>query len=98
MRIIILLTLISVCTYFGHCGAFSEVTNVYNQLFTPNRTLPYKIFSGYEDINWYISGSQASIYYSLWECSTKRLIDHSAPVIIYLAGGPGRSSQFTAFR
>lgn len=74
-----------------------ETTSLYADLVKPAK-INYQVFSGYEDINWYAKSEFASIYYSLWESSTKRLSDHSAPLIIYLQGGPGLSSQYAAFR
>lgn len=73
-----------------------NVTKLYSDLL--GRNISYQAHSGYEDIDWYVPSSQASIYYSIWECSTKRFADHSTPVIFYLAGGPGMSSQRSAFR
>lgn len=73
-----------------------NVTRLYSDLLGKNLT--YQAHSGYEDINWYASPSQASVYYSVFECSTKKFADHSVPVIFYLAGGPGLSSQRSAFR
>jgi carboxypeptidase C (cathepsin A) len=43
-------------------------------------------------------GETASVYYSLWECSTRNFSDHSTPLIFYLSGGPGKSSQQAAYR
>jgi len=64
----------------------------------PSKTISYQVHLGYEDINWYMQSSQAAIFYSLWESSTRRFTDHSTPVIFYLSGGPGLSSQYSAFR
>ena len=60
--------------------------------------LTYQAWSGYEDVDWYISSSEASVYYSLWECSRKTFADHSVPLIFWIQGGPGTSSQFAAFK
>lgn len=59
--------------------------------------LSYRAFVGSIDIDWF-PAAQSVIYYSLWESSTRKITDHTTPVIFYLAGGPGLSSHFTSFR
>lgn len=59
--------------------------------------LSFETYSGYEDINWYISNQTASMYYSLWQGQYLNWEDHSVPVIIWLQGGPGAASQFGCF-
>lgn len=74
----------------------ANLTDFYSKLL--NSTLPYLVYSSYGDIEKYYPSQSASIYYSAWECSTRRYSDHSTPVVFYLSGGPGLSSQFAAFR
>jgi carboxypeptidase C (cathepsin A) len=54
-------------------------------------------YAGYEDVDWYFPKGSASIYYSLWQGFNKDWTDKSAPLIIWLQGGPGGSSQFGCF-
>ncbi len=54
-------------------------------------------YSGYEDIDWYYQNKSASMYYSLWQGDYLNWSDHTVPLIIWLQGGPGGSSQFGCF-
>jgi carboxypeptidase C (cathepsin A) len=54
-------------------------------------------FTGYEDIDWYFKNKSASIYYSLWQGVSDSWTDKTVPLIIWLQGGPGGSSQFGCF-
>lgn len=54
-------------------------------------------YSGYQDIDWYYKNKSASIYYSLWQGTSQSLNNHDVPLIIWLQGGPGGSSQFGCF-
>ncbi len=59
--------------------------------------LTIQTYSGYEDIDWYYPNKTASIYYSLWQGSYLSWQDHTVPLIIWIQGGPGGSSQFGCF-
>jgi carboxypeptidase C (cathepsin A) len=78
-------------------GNRADMTQFYASLL-PSKSISYLVYSGYGDITPIYNNDSASIYYSAWECSTKRYSDHSTPLIFYISGGPGLSSQFAAFR
>lgn len=94
-------TTIGVLFIFLHiylvCSSRVNLTSIFNQLIQPIN-ISYQVHGGYEDVNWYLPPTQASIYYTLWQCSTKKFTDHSTPLVFYLSGGPGMSSQFASFR
>ena len=73
------------------------MTDLYASLL-PSKKISYLVYSSYGDIIPIYPNETASIYFSAWECSTKRYSDRSTPVIFYMSGGPGLSSQFAAFR
>ncbi len=54
---------------------------------------------GYEEIDWYYPKGQSGMYYSLFGAYGHNLTvpDERVPLMIWLQGGPGASSQFGAF-
>lgn len=72
-----------------------ETTPFFNQKI--NYTLSFKTYSGYQYLDWYYPNTTAGIYYSLWQGMGDSLNDSSVPLIIWLQGGPGASSQFGCF-
>lgn len=57
-----LLILLTVCQI--NYAARKETTGLFTQLL--GRNAPFKSYSGYKDIDWYMSPVDASIYYSLF--------------------------------
>jgi carboxypeptidase C (cathepsin A) len=84
------------CLTIGTLNARADITDTFSRLV--QRNLTYRVINGYEDIDKYLPGETASVYYSLWECLVRNFSDHSTPVIFYLSGGPGLSSQHAAYR
>ena len=76
-------------------ASLTETSAFYNKLI--GYTLPYKSYSGYEDIDQYFTNKEASIYYSLWQSALSDFSDKTVPLIIWLQGGPGAPSQFGCF-
>lgn len=55
---------------------------------------------GYEEINWYYPKDTTGMYYNLFTAMGHNIINESSagvPLLIWLQGGPGASSQFGAF-
>jgi carboxypeptidase C (cathepsin A) len=54
---------------------------------------------GYQEIDWYYPRGASGMYYSLFTALGHTLNNATdiVPVIIWLQGGPGASSQFGAF-
>ncbi len=54
---------------------------------------------GYEEIDWYYPSGQSGMYYSFFGAYAHSIkdADSRVPLIIWLQGGPGASSQFGAF-
>jgi carboxypeptidase C (cathepsin A) len=54
---------------------------------------------GYEEIDWYYPKGQTGMYYSFFGAHSHSITvpDERVPLIIWLQGGPGSSSQFGAF-
>jgi|694.fasta_scaffold101687_4 carboxypeptidase C (cathepsin A) len=75
--------------------SLTNTTDFYNK--EVGSKLQYETFSGYEDINWYFPKGLAAMYYSLWQGYSIPWADKSAPLIIWLQGGPGGASQFGCF-
>lgn len=94
MRIAFLILIIAVLSSHSLCSR----VNITKMIADLVPTISYEVYAGYEDIDEYMQPSDASVFYTLWESSTRRFTDHSTPLIFYLAGGPGLSSQYTAFR
>lgn len=91
LAIVTLITFLIVPTH----NSFTNTTNFFNS--EVNTTLPYQMFSGYEDIDWYYPKGSASMYYSLWTGFNMPIEDKTIPIIIWLQGGPGAASQFGCF-
>ena len=55
------------------------------------------IYSGFEEINWYRPAGQSHMFYELFSSKGTDIMDQAVPLIIWLQGGPGGSSQFGCF-
>lgn len=55
--------------------------------------------AGYEEIDWYYPKGMSGMYYSLFAAYGHSITvpDERVPLILWLQGGPGASSQFAAF-
>lgn len=55
--------------------------------------------AGYEEIDWYYPKGMSGMYYSLYSAAGHSVTqpDERVPLIIWLQGGPGSSSQFGGF-
>lgn len=80
------------CLVTQTAASITNTTDFWNQ--ETGQKLYYQSFTGYEDV--FTNGS-ASIYYSLWQGYSLSWTDKSIPLIIWLQGGPGGSSQFGCF-
>jgi carboxypeptidase C (cathepsin A) len=88
--------IILLCLVIATLTARADITDTFSRLV--HHDLTYRVINGYEDIDKYFPGETASVYYSLWECQLRNFSDHSTPVVFYLSGGPGLSSQQAAYR
>jgi len=88
---------ICLCLFLGLTMASSlkNTTGFFSKELGSNLT--FQTYSGYEDIDWFYENKSSSIYYSLWQGSYLSWQDHTVPLIIWLQGGPGGSSQFGCF-
>ena len=86
--ILVILTTVDSSSYTNTTTFYKDKSGV--QLY-------YETYSGYEYIDWYVSNSTAAIYYSLWQGFNLKWSDISVPIIIWLQGGPGTSSQLGCF-
>lgn len=84
--------LLLACLLGQAAASLTNNTDFWNQ--ETGQKLYYQSFTGYEDV---FSNSSASIYYSLWQGYNLPWEDKSIPLIIWLQGGPGGSSQFGCF-
>lgn len=59
----------------------------------------FPLDAGYEEIDWYYPKGQSGMYYSFFSAQAHSITvpDQRVPLIIWLQGGPGGSSQFGAF-
>jgi carboxypeptidase C (cathepsin A) len=55
--------------------------------------------AGYEEIDWYYAPGKSGMYYSMFSATghSPTVPDVRVPLILWLQGGPGASSQFGAF-
>jgi carboxypeptidase C (cathepsin A) len=70
------------------------------QIFTSKRTqVLHIIISGYEEIDWYYPRGSSNMFYTLFGAFGRdvKTEDDRIPLLIWLQGGPGASSQFGAF-
>lgn len=60
----------------------------------------FQAYSGFEEINWYYPAGQSKMFYQLFGAWGRDVnaTDNRLPLIIWLQGGPGSSSQFGAFQ
>ena len=84
-----------VCLLTGALTSFTNTTNFFND--KSGRSLFFQSYSGYEDVDWYYPDKSAAVYYALWQGFNLKWEDKSVPIIIWLQGGPGGSSQFGCF-
>lgn len=89
-----IVTLITLLIAPAH-NSFTNTTDFFTS--ETAQRLYYQTFSGYEDVDWYYPKGSAAIYYSLWQGFNQPIEDKSIPIIIWLQGGPGASSQFGCF-
>ena len=59
--------------------------------------LSYQTASGYENIDWFYPKDSAAMFYSLFQSIGRNFSDKNVPLIVWLSGGPGYNSQYSAY-
>ena len=60
-----------------------------------NQSLEFEAFAGYEDLDWHLK--DAHYFYTYWGAASMDMNATDIPLIVFLQGGPGSASQFSAF-
>lgn len=81
------------------CSSTSKKTTDFWAKTLNDTSLHFEAYSGYEYINDYYPNNTAGMFYHLFGAAGHSISNSSdiVPLIIWLQGGPGSSSQFGAF-
>ena len=99
--------IIAVCLLLHLCSAYTNTTDFWrNQLNYSSTDMHFQCYagtfpshSGYQEIDWYRPYKQSGMFYELFSAMGSDIVadNPNIPLIIWLQGGPGGSSQFGAF-
>lgn len=76
-------------------GPVTNMTDFWQSELKLNQSLDFEAFAGYEPIDWHFP--DAHYFYTYWGAESQDMNSTEVPLIIFLQGGPGSASQFSAF-
>lgn len=92
------LLLVSVLGYKNNTAFWAKQLNETSLHFQALSGTPYYML-GYQEIDWYYPKGMSGMFYTLFGGMGHDIFNESdvVPLIVWLQGGPGGSSQFGAF-
>lgn len=81
-------------------AGYTNTTSFWGTLLSDN-DMHFQVYSGYEEVDWFFPKETTGMFYNLFSAMGHKLGPNESsanvPLMIWLQGGPGASSQFGAF-
>lgn len=76
-------------------GVPTNMTDFWQSELNLTQPLNFQAYAGYEELDWFFP--DAHYFYTYWGVEERDMHSAEVPLIIFLQGGPGSASQFSAF-